>query len=533
MIKRQISVSVIIPAYNVHLYIDECIDSVVNQTFQDFEIILVDDGSTDGTDIKCEEWAKRDSRIRVIHKENGGPSVARNRGILEARGIFLSFLDADDRLEPCFLEKLQSAMISQKADMAECDVWRVNNITGDKTLRRISGVMGKEYSLEEQMEYGYTAIWKCMFRRELFIENNLWFSDCHSEAKVLYPLLLSLSKKRIYIPEPLYCYRLFREGSLTVVPRQEKGGTAEGIKAYEILIESFKQYGFYEAKREVLKKMVLVKLSDALSSFFTKRRTKEFEVLTEAYRKFVQENFQEYQDRIYLNIGGYNLNRILSNMNLLHDSSGRFNFSSLISIMHPPEGKYVLFHKNRYRQIMLERERNNMFWKLMEERKPDFVALDFVEERFDVIVYQSGYLTKSDAFDGCEERPEADRIILRDSEECMALWQESALSFIRRMLECYPKTKIVLIKNYLAEKKGDIDSQEYFENLNEIRRMNRILGQYYMFFQRHCKTVKAVETLECQYYFTDKEYEYGAIPSHLNELVNREIAGKVEDCIKL
>ena len=90
---------------------------------------------------------------------------------------------------------------------------------------------------------------------------------------------------------------------------------------------------------------------------------------------------------------------------------------------------------------------------------------------------------------------------------------------------------MILIKSYLAEKKGDIRDQEFYADLDEIRKINRILEQYYRFFEQHCKKVKTVEATKCQYYFTDKEYEYGVIPSHLNELVNREIANRTEECI--
>ena len=93
-------VSVIIPVYNVEQYLNRCIDSVLNQTYKDFEIILVDDGSTDKSGEICDVYAEKDSRITVIHKENGGLSDARNFGIDAARGDFLTFLDSDDYFHP-------------------------------------------------------------------------------------------------------------------------------------------------------------------------------------------------------------------------------------------------------------------------------------------------------------------------------------------------------------------------------------------------------------------------------------------------
>jgi len=175
--------------------------------------------------------------------------------------------------------------------------------------------------------------------------------------------------------------------------------------------------------------MIIIKLADLLAAFLTQRQPDSFLVLTEKYRQFLRENFQDYQDKVYLTVGGYNLNKILSNMNILHDPSGRFGFSSLISIMNPIKTDIVVSHKNKYRSFMLEREIRHQFWSVMEEKKPEFIVLDFIEERFDLIVCCDGYLTKSDAFDGCETKTEAERVIVRDSEECTRLWQDSARSF--------------------------------------------------------------------------------------------------------
>lgn len=92
-------ISVIVPVYKVEKYLDECVESIVNQTYRNLEIILVDDGSPDNCPQMCDDWAKRDARIRVIHKENGGLSSARNAGLDVCTGEYISFIDSDDWLE--------------------------------------------------------------------------------------------------------------------------------------------------------------------------------------------------------------------------------------------------------------------------------------------------------------------------------------------------------------------------------------------------------------------------------------------------
>jgi len=101
-------ISIIIPVYNSEKYLKECIDSILSQTFLDFELVLVNDGSTDSSGKICDEYALKDSRVRVFHKENGGVSAARNTGIKAAKGKYVTFVDADDKVKPSFLMDFNS-----------------------------------------------------------------------------------------------------------------------------------------------------------------------------------------------------------------------------------------------------------------------------------------------------------------------------------------------------------------------------------------------------------------------------------------
>ena len=115
-------ISVIIPIYNVEKYLDRCVDSIINQTYKNLEIILVDDGSPDNCPKMCDDYAKKDSRIRVVHKENGGLSDARNAGMEVATGEYVSFIDSDDYISLDFYETLFQTMIDNDSDIVECSV---------------------------------------------------------------------------------------------------------------------------------------------------------------------------------------------------------------------------------------------------------------------------------------------------------------------------------------------------------------------------------------------------------------------------
>ena len=112
-------ISVIVPIYNVEPYLDRCVKSIVDQTYDHLEIILVDDGSPDNCPVLCDTWAERDRRIKVIHKTNGGLSDARNAGLAAASGGLICFIDSDDWIEPEFLSALYYAMEQTGAEIAE------------------------------------------------------------------------------------------------------------------------------------------------------------------------------------------------------------------------------------------------------------------------------------------------------------------------------------------------------------------------------------------------------------------------------
>lgn len=116
----QPEISVIVPVYKVERFLPACIDSLLAQTFADFELILVDDGSPDNCPALCDAAAEKDNRVRVLHKANGGVSTARNAGLDMARGKWIAFVDSDDSVQPDYLEKMHTAALAAGADIALC-----------------------------------------------------------------------------------------------------------------------------------------------------------------------------------------------------------------------------------------------------------------------------------------------------------------------------------------------------------------------------------------------------------------------------
>ena len=130
-------VSVIIPVYNVAPYLEEALESVINQSYNNLEILVIDDGSTDGSEIICEEYAARDKRIRVIHQVNGGLSDARNTGLDLAAGEYIAFLDPDDAYRPDMIAVMLGALLRNQADISICSYSTYRNVLPNTRVRSV------------------------------------------------------------------------------------------------------------------------------------------------------------------------------------------------------------------------------------------------------------------------------------------------------------------------------------------------------------------------------------------------------------
>lgn len=201
-------VSVIVPAYNAEKYLPAAIESVLRQTYSGWELILVDDGSTDSTPAICDRAAVSDPRIRVVHKPNGGLSSARNAGIRVARGRYLTFLDADDMLSPAFLEIMTDVVLKEKVEIAATALGYSK--TGPVVRPAVRVLTVESESLTEQILYQTSPI-ECSACGKLY-DSKLWKETKFREGigyedlDIFYQVMLRVEKVAV-ISCPLYFYR--------------------------------------------------------------------------------------------------------------------------------------------------------------------------------------------------------------------------------------------------------------------------------------------------------------------------------------
>ena len=209
-------ISMIVPVYKVEPYLDKCVRSIVEQTYKNLEIILVDDGSPDNCPAMCDAWASKDSRIKVIHKENGGLSDARNVGLAVAIGEYISFIDSDDWIEPDFIRELYDAMERTGAEIAECGTTYVDeagNVLRQRSVVPIACMDKLEALRRLVLEDGiYQTVWNKLYRRAV-IEGVLFEKGKHHEDDFWTYQIFDRIEKLAVVERPMYYY-LQRSGSI-------------------------------------------------------------------------------------------------------------------------------------------------------------------------------------------------------------------------------------------------------------------------------------------------------------------------------
>lgn len=206
-------ISVIVPIYNVEPYLIRCIKSIQNQTYTNIEIILVDDGSPDQCGQICEEFAKQDKRICVVHKENGGLSDARNAGLEVAKGEYIAFVDSDDYIASDFLETLYNHLLETESDVALCayQVVTGDELSIDKKEKTPVYVYNRNqllmnlYDANHEDATFFIVAWNKLYKRSLWEQVRFPKGKIHEDEATTYQIF-DLCKKGVYVKVPLYGY---------------------------------------------------------------------------------------------------------------------------------------------------------------------------------------------------------------------------------------------------------------------------------------------------------------------------------------
>ena len=255
------TVSIIVPVYKVEDYIRECLDSILAQTYPYFELILVDDGSPDNCGRICDDYAKGDNRIKVVHKVNGGISSARNAGLEVAKGEWIMHVEGDDWIEPDMIESLIEAAQITGADMVIGDFVKYGPSAGYNKLPTWGS--DKKKSMSNYLAYTMTTIWGSIAKRSLYADHSLKSPDgiSYCEDFHLIVRLCHFANKIVNVHRPFYHYR-YRPTS--IMSNMNGKTEADEQWVYQDTIRFFKEQGVYEDYRKVMSWRVLKSAQELL-----------------------------------------------------------------------------------------------------------------------------------------------------------------------------------------------------------------------------------------------------------------------------
>ena len=276
-------IDVIVPIYKVEPYLNKCIESLINQTYSDYIVTLIDDGSPDKCPDICDEYAfKYPQRIRVYHKENGGLSDARNYGVKKSNSEFVVFVDSDDWVSCDFIKNLVEGLIASDIDMVVSPYYRAIETPEGISVRSMPVMNSREMSAEEALiglcreKYYGSHAWSKLIRRSLAqaypYPINKYFEDCYTTYKQI-----ANSRKVSYVPVPGYYY-LQREGSIVRSKFQRK------------------HLDFVYASQEMVEYLIHHHYSDRVISFGV------YKLLRSAHATFIHARYESDFDKIYMEI---------------------------------------------------------------------------------------------------------------------------------------------------------------------------------------------------------------------------------------
>lgn len=529
-------ISIVIPAYNVEMYLDRCLTSIAEQDYQNWECIVVNDGSVDRTGEIAENWARKDRRFTVLSQKNLGMGPARNRAIRESKGKYITFVDSDDWVEKNYLSKMMFTLLEGGAD-----VCKSNFIFHDmgKGLEFEADV-DKEIDQYDYQTYIHPNMWCNLFDINLFRNNNIWMPDIPFEDIAIYPILLLKAKKVVGVKTPLYHYQI--NTGISVMDNMDN--MRYYPQAIEYMLSEAKRTDLLEDHLLLFRDIACYHMFGALNSRIKNNCSREeFLHYKMEWGNFLNEKFpdvyQLYDFNRFWIWGSYNLSRIVASLPKIepyklaeNDLPFYFGFSSIIPLMlSKGNSEIVPPHdiNNKVREDALYKERSQVF-KDIKPEKEDYLLVDFLEERYDLIEEKMNtWTTLNEIWVKCGLEPENYNILERRSRECKSLWEEACLKFISLIKNKFNEKNIILVENYLAPKYkfqggGAVE-------WTDIAETNTILKEYYTFFKKMLPDVKVLKISE-ELNYTSADSQYGKDPSYYNYKAHKAMARQLKELIR-
>ncbi|MDE6626713.1 MAG: glycosyltransferase family 2 protein [Lachnospiraceae bacterium] len=531
-------VSVIIPVYNVDKYLDECIESVVKQTYTNLEILLMEGKSTDDSLNICVKWLKLDDRISLVSRKDGGLGPARNFGIQMAKGEYIFFVDSDDYLLLDAIEMLMHEIEDETIDMVAggyCKITEQGDIQKEANLivRGCSRQIVEKSEKEKYIRRGIVAAWGKLYRADFWKRTNLQMPAGPAEDAVVFPSVVVMANKIICIDKPVCHYRI-RENSLY-------NNVLGSVDVYKIL-DGYCRYLQEEGKFEEYRKALFYFSCMHLKEW--EQRLKKVIPTEEEYCDRVKKPFghiiekyfgNSFESKCILAIGSYNLRWICHKVHPYVKCDEHMAFTTTISQFYNRQLVAGAFsHPNTFRQMSLQNDqRKTVLEKLKNlDKDTNLVLLDFLDDLQDIVILKDGsVLTYSEPFiEAQKQNIDIDHVVSCMGKEYDVMWKKACDNLICYLEEI--SCNIALVRSRLCKR---YMRQEFyvFPNQEEIEKKNRFIEHMEEYFLKHMKREVQVITIPENLRYTDGDFHYGCKAEYLGQAGQYEIAEQIFDQFEL
>lgn len=520
-------VGIIIPAYNCEKYIDTCVDSVVNQTYKNLEIVIVLGQSTDGTDQKAYDWGSKDSRIKVMHQSCGRLGTARNEAISSINAEYIAFVDADDWLDVSFVDKMMTELKDHNRDMVICN--RDNVIYGPDGLiekyRHIKmvGMDDDAISVHDNPELIRSievSVNGKIYKKSLFTDNHILQPDVFGEDRAVIPYIICKCENIGRVKEVLYLYRA-----------EHGANSVSNISTY-FSARDCMDYILNEFSADELVKKYNIQLKSVFSSIagVSKRYlsqakgddTNKAQAAERRIMEFVKENSIDPVGKRYT-LGSYSLRRMAQYaFPQFTEKRESYIYSSIISYM--SKGPLEIERADKFSNDQRKWYYYDIYKVFQKQFAPDtkdVLLIDFLEERYPVFAVDGMYFTYSSFVHNHEDiKSYFNKYGYElNEEERMELFEESCDKLISLLENRMDLSRVVLVKNFLSLTYGTIDNRKMFYENETIDLINNRLKKYYDCFESKSKEIKIVDNCkqDDHYFYTYENFEFDCRPWHYND----------------
>lgn len=521
--------SVIIPVYNVEEFIDRCLASVTTQSYKDFDIILINDGSTDNSGKKCEEWATKDIRIKYIENQNIGLGATRNLGVTLAKTEYIIFLDSDDWWDKNLVKTVMDSINEQRSDLYYFDTYRVVCDENGKCLNKFTTCIPTTelcstdiHHSPHYIYYLHEFMWNKVFRKDLFEEYCILQPNGTYEDIATMPLLLLHARSIVPIEKILYNYQINRVGSI-VNNTNNVEKILERVK--DVVSYYEKNNSFFEFK-EQLRQFAIV--CGQLQATRIKEKRPDLVI---NFKSYIATKF-DWTFAKYVMLGSYNLYKGISkNVVDLSTELEDYQASSLISVMNNiliEKHAEKLTHNNPKRLFWIKNDWSKGFQNLLNENFEEkiYFIFDFLEERFPIGNVDDFLFTESDYYKEQNNSPIGSENIEKYSKEYIQLWKDACDKLAERLNNINKFCKIILVENYFCETYGSLHNQKMYSNIENIKEWNKILEDFYSYFLKKVENVVKI-SIPKEYQYTEENFQYGCYSYYQNNCAYEWIASQI------